>query len=156
MIAPIVFAILVALVVVFLVLAIAYFAFPGSSPPVSSSSSTSDASVFTLRLQENFVVEGERTVWEVVIPSDGDWIILSSFYILPAVSSRRFINLYVNNDLYAMYESPSNAISGASLTPVAGLPLKRGDRVVFQGRNVNNPFTLQAENTFVNFSKIKT
>nr|WIL02980.1 hypothetical protein Cbor_99 [Cedratvirus borely] len=156
MIAPIVFAILVALVIVFLVLAIAYFAFPGSSPPASSSASTSDGSVFTLRLQENFVVEGERNVWEVVIPSDGDWIVLSSFYILPAVNSRRFIDLYINNDRYAVYESPSNAVSAASLTPVAGLPLKQGDRVVFQGRNINNPFTLQAESTFVSFSKIKT
>lgn len=155
MIAPIVFAILVALVIVFLVLAIAYFAFPGSpAPPDSSSVSTSDASSFVLRLQENFIVEGERTIWEVTIPSDGDWIILSSFYILPAVNSTRFIELYLNNSRYAVYESPRNAVTAASLTPVAGLPLKRGDRVSFRGRNINSPFSLQAESTFVTFTKV--
>lgn len=154
MIAPIVFAIVIALVIVFLVLAIAYFVFPGStSSPSSSSASTSSGNVFTLRLEQDFVVEGERSIWETVIPSDGDWIILSSFYILPAVNSRRFIDVYLNDERYSVYESPSNATSAASLTPVLGLPLKQGDRVIFRGRNINNPFTLQAQNTFVSFTK---
>nr|WIL04590.1 hypothetical protein Cduv_110 [Cedratvirus duvanny] len=150
MIAPLVFAILIALVLVFLVLTIAYFVFP-SSP--SSVTTTLQNDTFTLRLQENLVVEGESTVWQVTIPSDGNWIILSSFYILPVVNSRRFVYLYLNDELYSVYESPSNAVSAASLTPVAGLPLKQGDRVIFRGRNINNPFTLQAENTFVSFTK---
>lgn len=152
MIAPIVFAIVIALVIVFLVLAIAYFVFPGSTSSPSSSS-TSTGNVLALRLEQDFVVEGEITIWETVMPSDGNWIILSSFYILPAVNSRRFIDVYLNEERYASYESPSNAVSATSLTPVLGLPLKQGDRVVFRGRNINNPFTLQAQNTFVSFTK---
>nr|WIL04352.1 hypothetical protein Clen_422 [Cedratvirus lena] len=152
MIAPLVFAILIALVLVFLVLTIAYFVFP-SSPSPSSVTTTLQSDTFTLRLQENLVVEGESNIWQVTIPSDGNWIILSSFYILPVVNSRRFVDLYLNDELYSVYESPSNAVSAASLTPVAGLPLKQGDRVIFRGRNINNPFTLQAENTFVSFTK---
>ncbi|QIN54217.1 hypothetical protein [Cedratvirus kamchatka] len=152
MIAPLVFAILIALVLVFLVLTIAYFVFP-ASPSASSVTTTLQNDTFTLRLQENLVVEGESTVWQVTIPSDGNWIILSSFYILPVVNSRRFVDLYLNDELYSVYESPSNAVSAASLTPVAGLPLKQGDLVIFRGRNINNPFTLQADNTFVSFTK---
>ena len=150
MIAPLVFAILIALVIVFLVLAIAYFVFPASSP---STSSLSQASSFTLRLDQNLVVEGESIIWQVTIPEDGNWIILSSFYILPAVNSTRYIEVYIKGSRYAIYISPNNAVTPASLTPVLALPFKQGDLVVFQGRNVNNPFTLQAENTFVSFTK---